>query len=78
MIPFPVLELTMEQQFQLRKLADAATSATKEDLTKLLMQSQRQNFMYTNTITNLVKRWNEIDSQRVVADKEHSTSKEDV
>ena len=68
MIPFPVLELTMEQQFQLRKLTDAFEKASKSDLANLCMTLQRQNFMFTNTITNLVKNWNEVDSTRAPAD----------
>lgn len=67
MIPYPILELTVEQQFQLRKLEDASDSASKADLAKLCLSLQRQNFMFTNTITNLVKHWNEIDTARASA-----------
>jgi hypothetical protein len=68
MIPYPVLELTVEQQFQLRKLEDASDKASKADLIKLCLSLQRQNFMFTNTITNLVKHWNEIDTARAASD----------
>lgn len=67
MIPFPVLDLTMEQQFQLRKLSDAAESASKADLTSLCTMLLRQNFMYNNTLMNLVKNWNEADVQRTAS-----------
>jgi hypothetical protein len=69
MIPYPVLELTVEQQFQLRKLADASENASKADLASLCLSLQRQNFMFSNTITNLVKHWNEIDTARATPDK---------
>ena len=69
MIPYPVLELTVEQQFQLRKLADASENASQADLASLCLSLQRQNFMFSNTITNLVKHWNEIDTARAAPDK---------
>ena len=74
MIPYPVLELTVEQQFQLRKLADVLETAPKADLAKLCLSLQRQNFMFSNTITNLVKHWNEIDITRATPDQGDSSS----
>ena len=61
MIPPPVLELTFEQEFQLRALKDAAMQASKLELATLCLMLQQQNFMYKNTLTNLVKHWDEID-----------------
>jgi hypothetical protein len=64
MIPSPVLDLTLEQEFQLRQISDAAKTASKADLTNLCTILLRQNFMYNNTLKNLVKNWNEADVQR--------------
>jgi hypothetical protein len=72
MIPYPVLDLTLEQQFQLRKFGDAADNASKQDLINLCTMLLRQNFMYNNTITNLVKNWNEADVQRTTPSPRHS------
>jgi hypothetical protein len=78
MIPYPILELTVEQEFQLRKLADVSERASSTDLAKLCLSLQRQNFMFSNTITNLVKHWNEIDSARAAAGQGDTPNQEDV
>ena len=55
--PPPVLELTMEQQFKLRRIKDLMPEADKEDVIELLMALQEQNFILSNTVINLVKQW---------------------
>ena len=55
--PGPVIELTMEQSFKLRRLEDLLPKADKEDIVTLFMALQRQNFALANTVTNLVKQW---------------------
>jgi hypothetical protein len=69
MIPYPDLELTMEQQFKLRQFADAAEHAPREVLIKACSELQRQNFMLNNTVLNLVKNWDhEADTKRASTD----------
>ena len=55
--PPPVTELTMEQEFRLRRMDDLLPEADKEDIITLLMALQHQNFILTNTVRNLVKQW---------------------
>ena len=65
MIPFPVVKLTMEQEFAIRKLTQQAGCVPKNELINLLTTLLRQNFVYNNTITNLVKNWNEAELQGI-------------
>ena len=53
----PVLELTMEQSFKLRRLEDLLPAADKKDIITLFLALQRQNFCLGNTVSNLVKQW---------------------
>jgi len=55
--PPPITELTMEQQFKLRRIKDLMPEADKEDIIELLMALQEQNFILSNTVINLVKQW---------------------
>jgi hypothetical protein len=55
--PPPVLELTMEQQFKLRRINDLLPEANKEDIITLFEALQHQNFVLSNTVSNLVKQW---------------------
>jgi hypothetical protein len=52
-----VLELTMEQQFKLRRIKDLLPEADKEDLITIFEALQHQNFVLSNTVSNLVKQW---------------------
>jgi hypothetical protein len=51
------MELTMEQQFKLRRLTDLLPEAKKEDIITVFMALQHQNFVLSNTVSNLVKQW---------------------
>jgi hypothetical protein len=51
------MELTMEQQFKLRRLEDLLPSADKKDIITVFMSLQHQNFVLSNTVSNLVKEW---------------------
>jgi hypothetical protein len=51
------MELTVEQSFKLRRLEDLLPSADKEDIITVFMALQRQNFVLSNSISNLVKQW---------------------
>ena len=53
----PVIELTMEQQFKLRRLEDLLPEADKKDIITLFLALQRQNYALSNSITNLLKHW---------------------
>ena len=57
--PPPVVELTTEQDLQMRLVYDAISkpSTTKEDVNTLLMTLQYQNFILSNSLMNLVKKW---------------------
>jgi hypothetical protein len=55
--PPPVIELTVEQSFKLRRLQDLLPNADKKDIITVLMALQHQNFVLANSISNLVKQW---------------------
>ena len=47
----------MEQNFKIRRLEDLLPDADKKDLITVFMALQRQNFVLSNTVSNLVKQW---------------------
>ena len=47
----------MEQNFKIRRLEDLLPEADKKDIITVFMALQRQNFVLSNTISNLVKQW---------------------
>ena len=47
----------MEQEFKLRRLDDLLPEAAREDLITVFMALQRQNYVLSNTVSNLVKQW---------------------
>jgi len=51
------MEMTVEQQFKLRRLNDLLPEAKKEDIITIFMALQHQNFVLSNTVSNLVKKW---------------------
>jgi hypothetical protein len=51
------MELTMEQSFKLRRLEDLLPNADKADIITVFMALQRQNFVLSNSLSNLVKQW---------------------
>ena len=55
--PMPVTELTMEQDFHLRRLEDLLPQADKEDIITIFMALQRQNYALANTVKNLLAKW---------------------
>ena len=58
-LPAPITELTVEQDFQLRKIYDQLIKpeTQKEDIITVFMALQEQNFVLGNSLTNLVKKW---------------------
>jgi hypothetical protein len=51
------MEMTVEQQFKMRRLNDLLPESRKEDIITVLLALQHQNFCLTNTVSNLVKQW---------------------
>ena len=51
--------MTLEQDLQLKLMYDAITkpTTTKEDIITILMSLQHQNFILSNSMMNLVKKW---------------------
>ena len=47
----------MEQSFKLRRLQDLLPEANKEDIITVFLSLQHQNFVLSNTVSNLVKQW---------------------
>src|SRR5210317_408044 len=57
--PPPITELTLEQEFKLRQIEDALNkpNTRKEDIITVFMALQKQNFVLSNSLTNLLKNW---------------------
>ena len=57
--PPPIVNLTLEQEFKLRQIEDAlkSTDASKEDIITVFLALQKQNFVLSNSISNLLKHW---------------------
>lgn len=55
----------MEQQFKLKQIEDALRHKdTKlEDVITIFMALQHQNFVLTNTVSNLVQKWPTVTAQ---------------
>ncbi len=47
----------MEQQFKLRRIKDYLHEASKDDIITVFEALQHQNFVLSNTVSNLVKLW---------------------
>ena len=57
--PPPIVELTFEQQFKMRQIEDALKNkeSSKEDIITVFLALQKQNFVLSNSLTNLLKNW---------------------
>ena len=55
--PPPIIELTMEQDLKMRRLNDLLPEAEKDDIITVFLALQKQNFVLSNTVSNLVKKW---------------------
>jgi hypothetical protein len=47
----------MEQQFKMRRINDTLKHADKADIITVFEALQHQNFVLSNTVSNLVKLW---------------------
>lgn len=52
-----IFTLTMEQEFKVRRLTDLLPEADKEDIITLFLALQRQCFVLSNNVSNLVRQW---------------------
>ena len=66
----------MEQQFKLAQIETALRNpeTKKEDIITIFMALQHQNFVLTNTVSNLVQKWPTVTAQDPPTTKE-GTSK---
>ena len=55
--PMPVTELTIEQQFKMRRLEDLLPHADKKDIITLYIALQHQCYVLGNNVSQLVKEW---------------------
>ena len=59
-LPPPITELTYEQDLKLRLIEDKLQDGfhdNKDDIITWIIALQHQNFVLTNSLTNLVKKW---------------------
>ena len=59
-LPAPVTELTVEQDLRMRILKDKLEEGWhehKEDIMTIFLALQKQNFVLSNSIKNLVNHW---------------------
>ena len=56
-IPAPITELTLEQEFKVKRLESVLAEAKKEDIITVFLALQRQCFVLGNSMSNLVKQW---------------------
>ena len=47
----------MEQDLKMRRLNDLLPDAEKDDIITVFLALQKQNFVLSNTVSNLVKKW---------------------
>ena len=47
----------MEQDLKMRRLNDLLPEAEKDDIITVFLALQKQNFVLSNTVSNLVKTW---------------------
>jgi hypothetical protein len=57
--PPPIIKLTMEQEFKMRRIEDALNNpdTTKEDMITVFLALQRQCFVLGNNMNQLLKQW---------------------
>jgi hypothetical protein len=62
----------MEQQFKMKQIENALRNegTKKEDIITIFLALQHQNFVLTNTVSNLVKKWPTVTSQDPPTTKE--------
>ena len=56
--PMPVTEITLEQEFKLKRIADLLLKCPPTQMIELFLDLQKTNFILTNNISQLIKEWN--------------------
>ena len=56
--PMPVTDITLEQEFKLKRMADLLKRCPPDQMIELFLSLQRTNFVLTNNIGQLLKEWN--------------------
>ena len=75
-LPAPITKLTMEQDLKLRLLYDGITNpeTKKEDIVTVFMALQEQNFVLSNSLTNLVHKWPKPPKDQAITKEDLSKS----
>ena len=71
-LPKPVTEMTLEQDLEMRKFYDAISQdeVAKDDLLTVIMALKHQNFILSNSMMNLVKKWPTISTSKTAPNTE--------
>jgi hypothetical protein len=58
-VPAPITKLTIEQDLKLRLLKDSIEhpETPREDVNTVFLALQKQNFVLSNSLTNLLEKW---------------------
>ena len=67
-LPAPITKLTVEQDLKMRILKDKLNENYdnhKEDIITLFLALQKQNFVLSNSLTNLLEKWNTIEEDQL-------------
>ena len=55
--PMPVTEITLEQEFKLKRMADLLEKCPPKQMIELFLDLQKTNFILTNNISQLLLEW---------------------
>ena len=78
-LPRPITEMTLEQDLEMRKFYDAISQdeVDKDDVLTVVMALKHQNFILSNSMMNLVKKWPTLStSSTAPTTKDQTTTKE--
>ena len=56
--PMPVTEITLEQEFKLKRMEDLLKKCPPAQMIELFLDLQKINFILTNNISQLLAQWN--------------------
>ena len=57
--PLPVTSLSLEQEFEMRRMISLAKKLEKEDLLAAFTALLTHNYCLKNTVNNLLRHWND-------------------
>ena len=55
--PPPITKMTMEQEFQLKRIEKLLEEASREDIITVFMALQEQVYVLSNNVKQLVMKW---------------------